>query len=398
MSEQIKKIIQEKKEKFESEIISIRRDLHAHPEIGFEELRTASIVAKNLKKLGLEVKTKIAKTGVTALLAGKFPGKTIMLRADMDALKLTELNEVSYKSTYDGKMHACGHDANTAWLIGSAMILSELKDELHGNVLFLFQPSEEGEGGALKMIEEGVLEDPIVDASISAHVWPNLTTGAIGVRYGTLMAATADFNILITGKGGHSSQPNRCIDPIRIGHQVYSSLQNIVYSHIDVFEPTVLTVTKFNAGTANNIIPNTLQMGGSVRSTTYETSEKMGQLMENTIKSIVEANHAEYSFEYHQFSPPLINDNKMTELIETVSKKLYGNDNIKRFKTPIMGGDDYSFFSQSVPSSYVLIGCRNESKGIVHEPHNPYFDVDEESLFPASVLLATSAFEFINNH
>ncbi len=397
MLKSIEQIIENNKVNFENEIISIRQDLHTHPELGFQEVRTASIISKRLKELGLEVKTEIAKTGVTALLKGKYPGKTIMLRADMDALEITELNEISYKSIYNGKMHACGHDAHTAWLIGAAMILNELKDQLHGNVLFLFQPAEEGDGGALKMIQEGVLDNPKIDASISAHVWPQYETGKVGIKYGTLMAATADFDISITGQGGHSSDPSNCIDPIRIGHLVYSALQNIVYDHINVLEPAVLSITKFNAGLANNVIPNMVEMGGSVRTTTYETSEKIHSLMENTIKSITQLNNAHYTFDYRPFCPPLINDDKITELIEHVSQEVYGHSNTIEIHDSIMGGDDYAYFTKAIPGSYVLIGCKNEEKGIVHNPHSPYFNIDEDVLFPTSTLLAKCAIEFLNH-
>lgn len=384
------------KEEIVAEIIEIRRDIHAHPEIGFKETRTSQLVINKLNELGIEVKKNIAHTGVVGILRGNYPGKTILLRADMDALKMTELNDVEYKSKYEGIMHGCGHDAHTAWLLGAAMILTDLKDKIHGTVKFLFQPAEETDGGAELMIKEGVLDDPKVDAVIGAHVCPVIKTGKIGIKYGSMMAATDDFNLTICGKGGHSSQLNHCIDPIRIGNQVYLALQNIVYSKIDALEPFVLAVTKFNAGNTNNVIPNKIELGGSVRTTTYETNNKIPKIMESIIKGIVESNGATYNLEYKPFCLPLVNNDEITAFVEKVGKEMLGEKNVEIVSNTVMGGDDFSYFSKSVPGTYFLVGTLNSDKGIINEPHNPYFNIDEDILYQTSKMFANLVLKYLN--
>lgn len=392
----LKEKILQKAEEIKEELIRIRRDIHAHPEIGLEEKRTSALVAEKLEELGLEVKTNVGITGVVATLKGKYPGRTILLRADMDCLEMDELNDVEYKSQYPGKMHACGHDSHTTWLLGAAMILAELKDELHGNVKFLFQPAEETDGGADRMIKDGALEDPHVDAAVGAHVWPSVEAGKIGVKYGSMMAAPDLFRLTIHGKGGHGAEPHNCIDPIAIACQIYMGFQTIVSRRIEPVEPAVITVGQFNAGTAHNIIPAKVNMVGTVRTLTYELREKIPAMMEAVIKGITEANGASYEFEYVPYYPPVINNDEMTALVEEAGKEILGDGNVVKVSKPTMGGEDFSYFQQNVPGAFFIVGTYNEEKGITKSLHNPEFNIDEDIIHKASAVLAQTAVSYLN--
>ncbi|WIF96097.1 M20 metallopeptidase family protein [Caminicella sporogenes] len=391
-----KEKILKKAEEIKEELISIRRDIHAHPEIGLQEKRTSALVAEKLKKLGIEVKTNVGITGVVGLLKGKYPGKTILLRADMDCLEMTELNNIEYKSKYPGLMHACGHDAHTTWLLGAAMILSEFKDELHGNVKFLFQPAEESQGGANRMINEGVLENPKVNAAIGAHVWPIVESGKIGIKYGSMMAAPDKFTLTIYGKGGHGAEPHNCIDPISIGCQVYMSLQTIVSRKINPIKPAVISITMFNAGSAHNVIPDRVEMVGTVRTLTNELREKIPKMMESIIKGITEANGGSYEFEYIPYYPPVINNDEITDVVKHAGEEILGKDNVVELKNPTMGGEDFSYFQQKVPGTFFVVGTYNEDKKITKPLHSPYFNIDEDILSKASAVLAECALLYLN--
>lgn len=377
--------------------MKIRRDLHAHPETGFQEKRTADFIAGYLTQLGFEVRRNLAVTGLVGTLQGGFPGKTLLIRADMDCLEMQEQNDLPYKSQYDGKMHACGHDAHITWTLGAATILAGLRQKLHGNVKFLFQPAEETDGGANRMIQEGALEDPQVDAAIGAHVWPTIEAGKIGVKYGPMMASPDFIRISIIGKGGHGAEPQNCIDPISIGCQVYMAFQTIISRRISPLEPAVLTISQFHAGTAHNIIPDKVEMVGTVRTFSYEMKEKMSSMMEAALRSITEANGATYSFEYIPHYPPVINDDSMTALLESAAKQVLGEQNVVRLDRPTMGAEDFSYFQQKVPGTYFQVGTHNPAKGIVNPLHNPRFDIDEEILSKASAVLSFAAVSYLNS-
>ncbi|PAB60449.1 M20 metallopeptidase family protein [Anaeromicrobium sediminis] len=380
------------------ELIKIRREIHAYPEPALEEVKTAKLVGDKLEKLGLEVKRNIGITGVTGLLKGHKPGKTILLRADMDCLKMKELNDVEYKSTREGLMHACGHDAHTTWLLGAAMILSQMKEKISGNILFLFQPAEEGPGGADRMIKEGVLDNPKVDAAIGAHVWPNLESGKIGLTYDSMMAAPDKFSIKIYGKGGHGAQPHSTVDPISIGCQIYMSLQTIISRQINPVEPAVLSVTQFNGGSAHNIIPDHVEMVGTVRSLTNEMREFIPASMEKLIKGITEANGGTYEFQYDPYYPPVINDTYMVDIVKEAGEIMLGEDNIHIENVPSMGGEDFSYFQQKVPGGFFVVGTGNEEKGTTNGLHNPYFNIDEDILPQASAVLSEAALLYLDKN
>lgn len=392
----IKDAIMEKAEQIQEELIRIRRDIHAHPETGFQETRTAALVSAYLKDLGIEVRENVGRTGVVGTLRGKYPGRTILLRADMDCLEMQEQNEVDYKSEYPGRMHACGHDAHTTWVLGAAKILAGLQDQLQGNVKFLFQPAEETDGGAKPMIQDGALEDPQVDAAIGAHVWPGVDAGKIGVKYGPMMASPDFVRITITGKGGHGAEPHNCVDPISIGCQVYMAFQMIISRRISPLEPVVLTIGQFQAGTAHNIIPDKVEMVGTVRTFSFEMKEKMRSMMDAALKSITEANGATYQFEYLPHYPPVINDAGMTAQVEAAAKEILGEENVIRLEQPTMGAEDFSYFQQKVPGAYFNVGTFNAEKGITKPIHNPQFNIDETILHKAAAVLAHTAVCFLN--
>lgn len=382
-------------------VISIRQQIHQNPELGLQEHQTAILVANILKDLGLEVKTGVGQTGVVGLLHGtkatSSAPKVVMLRADMDALSIQETKDVPYKSQNEGVMHACGHDAHTAWLLGAAMILSEMKDAFSGTVKFVFQPAEEGLGGAQLMIKDGVLENPKVDAVFGAHVWPTIKSGTIGVKTGPIMAAPTAFEIKITGSGGHASAPHMSVDPIAIGCQVYQSLQTIISRKIDATDSAVLSVTKFNAGTAHNIIPNEMTMSGTIRTFKKEFETEIPKMMEDIISGTVKAHGGTYEFDYKTYYPAVINDEAMTEQVKTSAINLFGEECVEVLEKPNMAGEDFAFYLEKVPGSYFMVGNYNENKGTTAMVHNPNFDVDEDIIPKAAALFAKTAIDYLNN-
>lgn len=390
-----KNSIIKKAEQLQDTLVTIRREIHSNPEIGFQEVKTSALVADELRKLGLDVRTNVAVTGVVGTLKGKYPGKTLLIRADMDCLQLTELNDVPYKSRNEGFMHACGHDAHTTCLIGAAMLLSQYKEQLKGNVKFVFQPAEEINGGAQIMVKEGVLDDPKVDAVMGIHVWPTIEAGKIGVRYGALCAAPDFFKIIIQGKGGHAALPDKCIDPVSIGCQVYMSLQTIISRRVDPLEPAVITVGKLNAGTSLNIIPDTLVMEGTVRTLSKELRDEIPKMMEAVVKGITEANGAVYEFEYRRNYPPLVNDGIITQIIEEAGIEVLGRDNVVRIPKPTMGGEDFAYFQENIPGSFFIIGTCNPEKGTDKPLHHSQFDIDEDILYKASAVIAACALKYL---
>jgi len=386
----------EKSKEIKDMLIRIRRDVHMHPEIGLHEVRTAGIVAKILGEYGIKVKTHIGVTGVLGILEGKYPGKTILLRADMDCLRIRENSDERYKSVYPELMHACGHDAHLTWLLGAAIILSGLKEELYGTVKFLFQPAEEKEGGAEMTIDGGVLEDPAVDAVVGAHNWPGIDSGKIGVRPGALMAASDNFKITILGRGGHGAQPHKCIDPIAVACEVYMAFQTIISRSLDPLEPAVLTIGKFNSGTEHNIIPDNAYLEGTIRTLSYETREKIPDIMEGILRGITEANGANYEFTFIPYHPPVINDPEITSIASVAAAKILGAKNVQLIDRPTMIGEDFSSFEERVPGTYIFVGNRDVNKGILKPLHSPEFDVDEDIIHRTAAVLAEIAVLYLN--
>jgi len=350
--------------KLKDEVVQLRRTFHMYPEIEFDLHRTSQIVADYLESLGLEVKRNVAKTGVVGLLKGAKPGKTIMLRADMDALPLQELNDVPYKSKIDGAMHACGHDGHTAMLLVAAKVLASRRNELCGNVKFVFQPSEERfpPGGALPMIEEGVLENPKVDFAFGIHLWNALPVGTVGVRAGALLAAADEFRIVLKGKGGHGAYPHVCKDPVVTASELVLAMQTLVSRSVDPLESAVVTVGKIHAGTAFNIIPETTTLEGTVRTLNEQVRDTIKHRMKQMVRGICDAYGMDFELDYKDGTAVLINDPELTKLVRKVAEEVVGKDKVIEVP-PSMGGEDMSFFLQRVPGVFYLVGSANPEKG-----------------------------------
>ncbi len=362
-------------------VIADRRHLHEHPELGFQEVETARFVADRLRALGVEdIRTGIAQTGATALIkGGQGPGKIVLVRADMDALPIEEENEVDYRSKQAGVMHACGHDAHTAMLLGVGRLLMERRDRFAGTVKLLFQPAEEGPGGAKPMIEAGVLDDPPVDAVLGMHMAQEAPLGVIALRAGPTMAASDGFTVVIHGKGGHGARPQSTIDPIAVGAQIVVALQTIVSREIDPTESAVVTVGAFRAGEAANVIPDTAELRATVRSFTQEGRDYLARRIEEVVRGIAGAMRAEVDFRYRFGYPPTINDPAMTDLVRAAATELIGAERVVE-APQMMGAEDFSYFLEQRPGCFFYVGSRNEERGLTWGHHHPRFDIDEEAL------------------
>jgi amidohydrolase len=365
-------------------VVADRRHLHQHPELGFQEVKTAAFVADRLRALGVEdVRTGIAKTGVTGLIkgtgSGLGAGKVVLVRADMDALPIEEENDVDYRSTVPGTMHACGHDAHTAMLLGTTRLLLDRRDRFAGTVKVLFQPAEEGGGGARVMIGECVLENPNVDAVFGIHVAQEEPIGTVSVRPGPMMAAADRFTVVVKGKGGHGAQPHLCIDPIAVGAQIVTALQTIVSREVDPTEPAVVTVGAFRAGEAANVIPDTAELRGTVRSFNPAVRAQLATRIPELVRGIAAAMRAEVEIKYTYGYPPTVNNPEMTEFTQGVLAEVLGADNV--LPAPLhMGAEDFSYFLEARPGCFWFVGSRNPAKGFVWGHHHPKFDIDEDAM------------------
>ena len=374
----------------------IRVDFHKHPELSFQEERTSRRIAEILRELNLdEVHTGIGKTGVVGVLRGGASGKTFALRADTDALPIQEENEVPYKSQNDGIMHACGHDAHITSVLGAAMILSRMKDEIKGNVKFIFQPAEEVAGGGKAMVEEGVLEKPPkVDAIVALHVWPELDVGAIGVRSGPAMAAMDKFEITVRGPGGHGALPHLTSDPVVAAAQIINALQTVVTRSIAPIQPAILSVCMIHGGHAFNIIPKEVQMTGTVRTMDDDVKARVVERMETILKGIGEAMGVECKLSYMDGSPSLINDPEIISLVEQAGEAVVGSENVLQID-PTMGGEDFTYFTRAVPGAMFCLGVRDEEAGITSPVHRPTFDISPKALTIGAAMLAQAALLYL---
>ena len=372
------------------DLVKVRRTLHQNPELGLQEHATGKYLADILESLGLEVKRGIAGTGLTALLRGGRPGKTVALRADMDALPVQELNDVPYKSQKPGLMHACGHDVHMTLAVGAAMILAENRAELAGNVKFIFQPNEEGVGGADPMIKEGVLEDPHVDAIVGGHVWGSLDSGKIMVKSGPIMASSDIIRLTIRGRGGHCAQPHTTIDPVAIGSEIVGALQKVVSRQNDPNEAVVISICVFKAGEVFNVIPHDAYLEGAVRTLSNEVRQNIARQIETVIRGITQAYGATYDLDYYFGYPVTVNDAAVTESVRQSAVKVLGADRVSAAPRASMGAEDFAYYLLERPGTFIWIGIRNPAKGICEEIHHPRFDVDEE-IFRTIPLVYTQA-------
>lgn len=362
------------------QLVEWRRRLHQQPELAFKEKLTAEFVSQKLREWGIEHETGIATTGIVATIDSGKPGQVLAIRADMDALPVQEENDVPYKSQHDGRMHACGHDGHTAIALGTAYYLSQHREDFHGAVKIIFQPAEEGPGGAKPMIEAGVLKNPDADAIIGLHLWNNLPLGTVGVRTGALMAATECFYCTIQGKGGHGAMPHQTIDSILVASQVVNALQTIVARNVNPLESAVVTVGKFQAGTALNVIADSAQLSGTVRYFNPELGKHIPQRLEQIIAGVCSSHGATYELKYVRLYPPVINDAAIAELVRFVSASVVETPAGIVPECQTMGGEDMSFFLQELPGCYFFLGSANLSKNLAYPHHHPRFDFDETAL------------------
>ena len=336
-------------------VVKTRRDLHRIPEPAYTETKTAAYIAEYLKREGLEVQTGIAQTGVVGLMKTGVPGKTLLIRSDIDALYIKEETGLPFASEHEGRMHACGHDCHMAMALGAATVLNKIKDRFKGNIKFVFQPAEEGPGGAKPMIEAGVMENPKVDYSIGCHVWPDLPEGTIGVKGGPLMAAMDRFDIKIIGKGGHGAMPHLCIDALEVGTQVVGALQRVVSRQMKPLIPAVVTVGSFHAGTAFNVIPREAEMCGTTRTFDREVWLSWPERVEKIVRGVCQSMGADYTLKYTQGYPPLINNEVMAGIVSKCASEVVGVKNVFE-PEPTMGGEDMAFFLEKSQGCYFLSG------------------------------------------
>lgn len=362
------------------ELIQLRRDFHQHPELGFEEFRTAERVADYLKSCGLEPK-RMTKTGVVSVLQGQEPGRTLLLRADMDALPIQEENDLPYRSAHMGRMHACGHDGHTAMLLVAARILSHHRDQLRGKIVFVFQPNEEN-AGALPMIQEGLLRECPADACMGLHLWPSLETGKIGISAGPVMAGMSQFTLQIKGKGGHTGYPHQAVDPVLCAADVIQSLQIIQTREISVLEPTIIMIGKVQGGTAANVVPDLVTLEGTARylhEGTGNAEQDMRARIERVVADICRVHRANYALAFTSSHPAVVNDHELAELVRSVALQVVRDEkNIVRNISTV--GEDFSEFSTRVPGVFYFLGSGNEAKGTCFPHHHPRFNIDEQAL------------------
>jgi amidohydrolase len=367
----------------QSELVSLRRQIHQRPELGFAEKITADLIQKKLQEWGIQYQSGIAGTGIVAILQGKktsFDLRGLAIRADMDALPIQEENEVEYRSQHPGCMHACGHDGHTAIALMTARYLSQHRENFAGTVKIIFQPAEEGPGGALPMIKAGVLQNPDVEAIIGLHLWNNLPLGTVGLRSGPLMAAVEQFDVKIQGRGGHGAMPHQTVDALVVASQVVSALQSIVARNVDPLDAAVITVGKLQAGTARNVIADTAHLNGTVRYFSPKFNGYFRQRVSELVTSVCAAYGATCEINYVEFYPATINDERITELVRAAA--------IEVVDTPLgivpecqtMGAEDMAFFLQQLPGCYFFLGSANVDLGLAYPHHHPRFDFDETAL------------------
>ena len=379
---------------------SLRRDFHMHPELGFNEIRTGGIVARELEALGIEVTKGVGKTGVVGLMEGTKPGPTILLRFDMDALPITEDTGAEYASANPGVMHACGHDGHTAIGLTVAKILNEHKDELKGSIKFCFQPSEEGTngeevGGALMMMRDGVLEGPKVEKTLSLHLWNDKPVGWIHVSGGPVMAGAELFIVKLTGKGGHGAAPETTVDPVVCAAQITTALQTIVSRNVPPLKPAVVSVTSIHSGTAFNIIPQTAELNGTIRTFDPDVRKLVLERFEQIVTGIATSMRCESEITIKQVTAPVINNDAVAASVMQSAQSVFPNTEIASNQYLTMGAEDMGYMQEKVDGCYFYIGSANDEKNLNYNHHHPKFDFDEKALINGVALMATAAVDLL---
>jgi amidohydrolase len=378
-------------EPYRQRVIDTRRELHRIPELSSHEEKTSTYVVDYLKREKVPVTTGIAGHGVMGILETGRPGPTLLIRADMDALPITEETGLPFASRHPGVMHACGHDAHTAMVLVAVTAIKALIERLNGTIKFVFQPAEEGRGGAAQMIAAGVMEDPHVDYALGCHIWPDIPEGTIGIRSGALLAAASGFKIVINGKGGHAANPHLCVDALETGCQVVGALLRIVSRKTDPLAPTVITVGRFRAGTASNVIPETATIGGTARTFDTDTWKRWPELIEPVVKGVCDAMGAGYTFTFGRGCPPTINDADMARRLRRIAAEVVGPDRVVE-PIPTLGGEDMAFFLQNAKGCFFCLGAGNDAYAGLH---NPRFNFNEDILLGGVEMYCRAAFDLL---
>lgn len=375
-------------------LVSLRRDFHSCPELGFEEYETSKKIKAFLEKEGIEY-TDVSGTGICGIIRGE-GDKTIALRGDIDALPLEDRKDREYSSKIQGRMHACGHDAHTTILLGAAKILNSMKKELKGNIKFFFEPAEETVGGARFMIKEGILENPAVDCVIGLHVDENTEVGKVGIKRGVVNAASNPFTIKIKGKGGHGAHPEDTIDPIVIASNVILALQTIVSREIPPKDAALITVGSIHGGTAQNIIPEEVTLSGIIRTVRTEHREYVKKRLVQTVEGLVSSMRGTCEIDIVESYPCLYNNDSILDIVERSAVDIIGKENIKQLESPSMGVESFAYFSMERPAAFYFLGVRNEEKGIIHPAHGSLFDIDEDALPIGVAIQCKAAWEYLS--
>ncbi|MDH7498887.1 MAG: M20 family metallopeptidase [candidate division NC10 bacterium] len=387
---------QEQKE----DLVRIRRDLHQHPELAYREERTSQVVAERLAGLGLGVRTGVAKTGVVGLLNGKEQGKVIGIRVDMDALPIPDEKQCEYASDHPGVGHLCGHDAHTAIGLGAAAVLSSLRDQFSGSVKFLFQPAEESldsqcPSGAQTMIQEGALEDPALDGLLGIHLWPEMPVNQVGIRSGAILTGLNLFQIRVKGRKSHTARSDLGVDAILIASHLVLALQSLVSREAHPSEPINLNIGRIEGGQAPNTLADEVILRCSIRASNPATGEELSEKLERIIGSTAAALRGEAHLDYRPYLPPLLNEERLTSLVEEAALQILPSQQVARLDLPRLAGDDFAYMAQRVPACYVFLGAGSEWKGIVYPSHHPLFDLDEDCLPVGVALLSLAAIRFL---
>ncbi len=379
---------------------TLRRDFHVHPELGFREIRTGGIVAKELEALGIEVTKGVGKTGVVGFLEGAKPGPTILLRFDMDALPITEDTGAEYASTNPGVMHACGHDGHTAIGLTVAKILNGHKNELAGNIKFCFQPSEEGfngeeVGGAEMMMRDGVLDGPKVDKTLSLHLWNEKPLGWVNVAKGPVMAGAELFTIKLTGKGGHGAAPHITIDPIVAAAQIVTALQTIAARNVAPLHAAVISVTTIHSGTAFNVIPQEAELTGTIRTFDLSVRKLVLERFDQIVRGIAETMQCKVDINIQRVTPAVINNDSVATRVQETARRVFPETELDTSSYLTMGAEDMAFMQEKVNGCYFFIGSNNKEKHLDYGHHHPKFDFDEQALVNGVALMASAAVDML---
>jgi amidohydrolase len=375
---------------------ALRRDFHAHPELGFQEVRTAGIVSRELHTLGLEVHSGMAGTGVMALLESAKPGPVVLVRADMDALPIVEQTGAAYSSQNPGVMHACGHDAHTAILLTVAKMLHKHRNELAGAVKFMFQPAEEGLGGAETMLSAGILEQPKVDVALGLHVWNEKPVGWFGIADGPALAGAEIFKLKVSGKGGHAAAPHLATDSLLASAQIICALQGIVARNVAPLQTAVVSVSTIHAGETFNVLPTQVEMTGTIRTFEPQVRDRVLQRFNETVRGVAEAMGCQVDIDVQRLTPATLNHKETSEHIQSIARRLFPMAQVEPANFVTMGSEDFAFVLEKVPGCFFFVGSANPEKGLDAAHHHPKFDIDETALVSGAALLTASIIELMS--